>query len=106
MGERVLFQGNYYQILGFNQTGDRVLLGDLRDLRNQFAVDVYAVAKTRGCVNSRNGDICVDDLTMGSNNYYYRVIGIQYDGLLVVGTTNENPVYYPNIDPLSLVVVQ
>ena len=80
IGEEVIYKRENYVVAPSQSDGDMILLHRFEGDRYFFAVDYHTVALTKGCVRDSNyNSICVKDLTIASNNYYYRLIGIQFD---------------------------
>jgi hypothetical protein len=103
VGDYVLYQGNEYEVLGGSQ-------GTL-EVRTPFSnqrhyIPIQQVARTHGCVQSYYGPVCVGDMTVGLNNVYYAVIGIEWSGRVVVQTTDVTRTVYGQIDANSLKVVR
>ena len=103
-GEIVLIRGDYFRVVAVDPYRNMILVQDRYDRR--FEVRAFEAAKTSGCSMGRNGDICVGDLTIGMNNVYYEVLAIQFNGFVIVRTTDVTRTIYPNIDPSSLLVTR
>ncbi len=103
VGDYVLYNGNEYEVLGGSN-------GTL-EVRTPYAGQRYyipanAVARTNGCAQTHYGPVCVGDMTVGLNNVYYAVIGLEWNGRVVVQTTDVTKTVYGQIDANSLKVVR
>ncbi len=105
-GDHVLFRDLEYIVVGTNSQSGSILIRSPYNPNDQFAVPANSVAKMEGCVRSYHGPVCAGDMTIGLNNVYYSVIGIFWDGTVVVETTDSTHQVYGNIDPNSLQVVR
>jgi hypothetical protein len=105
-GDHVLFRDLEYIVVGTSSQSSSILLRSPFNPRNEFPVPANSVAKMDGCVRSYHGPVCAGDMTVGMNNVYYSVIGIFWDGTVVVETTDSTHTVYGNIDPNSLTVVR
>ena len=103
-GDFVLYNGLEYEVMGGNNR-------DTLEVRTPFSnqryfIPVAAVAKTWGCVEANYGRICVGSMTIGFNNVYYSVIGMEWNGRVVVQTTDGSRTVFGQIDPNSLRIVR
>lgn len=106
MGDVVLFRDEEYEVVGIDNARAMILVQSIFYAQRPFEVPVNAVALTQGCVASRTGRVCAGDLTVGLNGVYYTVIGIFWNGTVVVQTTDSSRTIYGNIDPNSLKVLR
>lgn len=64
------------------------------------------LAETRGCVSARYVNLCVGDMVLNTFNREATVIGIQYNGMVVIETRDTWKMITTNVDPTTLVVIR
>lgn len=64
------------------------------------------LALTKGCIQSRRGQVCVGNKGIAANNVYYQVVGIQGMKRIVVETLDSSRTLFQDVDPNSLVITQ
>lgn len=97
----------YVSIEGIDYNG-RYIVQDIVTKENTFEVEFYDLAKTKGCVEGRRGEVCVGNTVLGQDrrayNRYYEVAGIQSDRMLVLKDKDGKLVF--NIDANAVMITR